>query len=125
MCDQQSLRSACAYAQPDKSLCLSLKYSMIVKLLTEYYLEFLSLKEGCIGSSKSTLVKMPHCWKSHVTAQIFALRPHADIFVSFATLVGWQVNKVNSLACPLSILHCRRKGCAYTLNNTGSGVVQW
>ena len=23
-----------------------------------------------------------------------------------ATLVGWQVNKVNSLACPLSILHC-------------------
>ena len=43
---------------------------MIVKLLTEHHLEFLSLKEGCTGSSESTLVKMPHCWKSHATAQI-------------------------------------------------------
>ena len=42
---------------------------MSVKLLTEHYLEFLSLKGGCTGSSESTLVKMPHCWKSHVTAQ--------------------------------------------------------
>ena len=43
---------------------------MIVKLLTEHNLEFLSLKEGCTGSSESTLVKMPHYWKSHVTAHI-------------------------------------------------------
>ena len=43
---------------------------MTVKLLTEQYLEFLSLKGGCIDSSESTLVKMPHCWKSHVAAQI-------------------------------------------------------
>ena len=28
------------------------------------------LKGGCIGSSESTLVKMPHCWKSHVAAQM-------------------------------------------------------
>ena len=41
---------------------------MGVKLLTEHHLEFLSLKGGCTGSSESTLVKMPHCWKSHVTA---------------------------------------------------------
>ena len=39
-------------------------------LLTEHHLEFLSLKGGCTGSSESTLVKMPHCWKSHVAAQI-------------------------------------------------------
>ena len=65
MCDQQSLRSACAYAQSDQSLCLSLEYSMNVKLLTEHYLEFLSFKGGCTGSSESTLVKMPHCWKTH------------------------------------------------------------
>ena len=39
---------------------------MIVKLLTEHNLEFLSLK----GSSGSTLVKMPHCWKSHATAHL-------------------------------------------------------
>ena len=43
---------------------------MIVKQLTEYHLEFLSLKGGCTGSSESTLVKIPHCLKSHVTAHI-------------------------------------------------------
>ena len=43
---------------------------MIVKLLTEHNLEFLSLKGGYRGSSEFTHVKMPHCWKSHVTAQI-------------------------------------------------------
>ena len=44
---------------------------MSVKLLTEHHLEFLSLKSGCTGSTESeaTLVKMPHCWKSHVAAQ--------------------------------------------------------
>ena len=31
---------------------------MIVKLLTEHHLEFLSLKGGCRGSSESSLVKM-------------------------------------------------------------------
>ena len=71
MCNQQSLRSACAYAQSDQSLCWSLGYSMTVKLLTEQHLEFLSLKRGCSGLSESTLVKMPHCWKSHVMAQSF------------------------------------------------------
>ena len=41
---------------------------MIVKLLTEQQLEFPSLKGGCRGSSESTLVKMPYCWKSHALA---------------------------------------------------------
>ena len=58
MCDQQS----------DQSLCLTLKYSMNVKPLIEHHLEFLSLKGGCTGSPESYLVKIPHCWKSHVTA---------------------------------------------------------
>ena len=70
MCDQQRLRPACAYAQPDQSLCKSLEYSMNVQLLAEHLLEFLSLKGGCTGSSESTLVKMPHFWKSHVTAHL-------------------------------------------------------
>ena len=71
MCDQQSLRSACAYAQSDQSLCLSLEYaySMTIKLLTEHHLEFLSLNGGCTGSHESTLVKMSHCWKSHVNGR--------------------------------------------------------
>ena len=42
---------------------------MIVKLLTEHHLEFLSLKGDCRGSSESTHVKMPHCWKSRALAQ--------------------------------------------------------
>ena len=55
---------------------------MTVKLLTEHHLEFLSLKGGCTGSSESTLVKMPHCWKSHVTAQlVFQGNIHKNRFV--------------------------------------------
>ena len=43
---------------------------MIVKLLTEHHLEFLSLKGGCRGLSESTLVKLSNCWKSHAAAHI-------------------------------------------------------
>ena len=60
----------CAYAQSDQSLCQLLENSISFKLLTEYYLELLSLTGGCTGLSESTLVKLPHCWKSHVTAQM-------------------------------------------------------
>ena len=46
---------------------------MIVKLLTEHDLEFLSLNGGRRGSSEFTLtylhVKMPHCGKSHALAR--------------------------------------------------------
>ena len=58
------------YVRSDQSFCWSLNYFMPVKLLTEYQLEFLSFKEGCIGSSRYIHVKMPHCWKSHVAAQL-------------------------------------------------------
>ena len=43
---------------------------MIVKLLTEHHLEFLSFKGGSRGSSESTHIKMPHCTKSHAKAKI-------------------------------------------------------
>ena len=49
---------------------------MIVKRLTEHHLEFLSLKGGCTGSSESTNVTMPHCWKSHALA-------HMSLIVSY------------------------------------------
>ena len=63
---------------------------MTVKLLTEQTLEFLSLTRGCTGSFESTLVKMPHCWKLHVIAQMSIkenenseyLGQQAQIFVS-------------------------------------------
>ena len=71
MCDQQRLRPAGAYAQTDQSLCLSLNYYISVKLLIELDLVFLSITGDCTGSSESTLVRMAHCWKSHVTVQTF------------------------------------------------------
>ena len=43
---------------------------MIVQLLTEHHLEFLSLKGGCTVSSESTHAKISNCWKSHALAQI-------------------------------------------------------
>ena len=43
---------------------------------------FLSLKGGCTGSFESTPVKMPHCWKSHVRAQMgFLLETNKSMFV--------------------------------------------
>ena len=43
---------------------------MRVKLQTENHFKFLSLNAGFTGSSESTHVKMPNCWKSHITAQM-------------------------------------------------------
>ena len=51
-------------------LGLSLEYSIIVKLLTEYHLEVLSLNIFCTGLSESTLIKMPHCWETDVVANL-------------------------------------------------------
>ena len=50
---------------------------MIVKLLTEHHLEFLSLKGG---SAESTPVKMSNCWKSHAAAHIMYLARLVQIF---------------------------------------------
>ena len=54
---------------------------MSVRLLIEHHLEFLSLKEDCSGWSESIHVKMPHCWKSHVTALIISLEKR-ELFIS-------------------------------------------
>ena len=43
---------------------------MTIKLLTEHHLELPSLKGGCTGLSESSIVKMPHCWKSNVMAHL-------------------------------------------------------
>ena len=60
---------------------------MSVKLLTEHHLEFLSLKGGCTGSSESTPVKTPHCWKSHVAAHfiksVLELIQSSDLYKSY------------------------------------------
>ena len=43
---------------------------MTVKLLIEQHFEFLSLLGGCTDSYESIHVKAPHCYKSHVAAQM-------------------------------------------------------
>ena len=52
------------------SCCSSCIARKDAKPYNNMHLEYLSLKEGCTDSSGSTLVKMPHCWKSHVMAQL-------------------------------------------------------
>ena len=63
------------HVQTHQNICCShtqRNMSRDMRFLTMWYVrpaKFLSLKGGCTGSSESTLVKTPHCWKSHVTAQ--------------------------------------------------------
>ena len=59
---------------------------MTVKLLTEQRLEFLSLKGGL---SESTLVKLTHYWKSHVTAKM-------SLYMRFLYLSYFSPNDVVS-----------------------------
>ena len=44
---------------------------MIVKLLTEHHLEFLSLNEAAEARPSLHMSKWPHCCKSHAKAHIF------------------------------------------------------
>ena len=68
---------------------------MSVRLLTDPYLEFLSLKGGCTGSSESGHVKMPHCWKSHVTALLFL-----SIFLKYEYSVPNHIEPVSIVTSP-------------------------
>ena len=69
---------------------------MSVDLLTEHHLWFLSLKGGCTGSSESALVEMPHCWESHVAAQMsmlmypltFGLSLHLHPYQVYSSIEG-------------------------------------
>ena len=65
--------------------CTVLNYEMsqCMRFPTMWYAiskaECLSLKGGCTGSSESTYVKMPHCWKSHATAHLYWQRMSVGI----------------------------------------------
>ena len=65
---------------------------MTVELLTKQHLEFLSLSGGCTGSSGSALVKIPHCWRSHVAAHIliFQVHGHTKISILDGGLHRWE-----------------------------------
>ena len=66
---------------------------MIVKLLTEYHLELLSLKGGCRGSSESTFVKMSNCWKFHAAAHIWSESSSVSIVFISCTCSSKYPNK--------------------------------
>ena len=77
---------------------------MTVRLLTEHHLEFLSITGDCTGSYESTLVKMPHCWKSRLGSNEIA-----NNFVN----IGSASSKANNVDVPLEktqisliSLHC-------------------
>ena len=72
---------------------------MNVKLLTEHHLEFVSLIGGCTCSSESTLVKMPHLWKSHVTAQLHLYRK----VITYNVL--YNMTKVTQRAETMSVIN--------------------
>ena len=69
MCDHQSLRSACAYAQSDKSLCSSLEHSTGDKLLAEHHLELLTLNETAQARRSLHLSKW-HIVRNHMSRLI-------------------------------------------------------
>ena len=70
---------------------------MTVKLLTEHHLEFLSLKGGCPGSSEYIHVKMPHCWKSHVAAQMLdRLNSGYSFMLTLRKLTCFNINLSNA-----------------------------
>ena len=74
---------------------------MSVKLLTKHHFEFLSLKGGCSGSSESTLVKMPHCWKSHVMAQLFFF---LLTIIACRVILDYNVDDINEAMKTLKIM---------------------
>ena len=91
MCDQQNLRSACAYAQSDQSLCLLLEYSMSVQLLTEHLLEVLSLKKEAAHARLTLHLSKCHilCWISHVAAQMYLYQTRISMTATDLNYVVW------------------------------------
>ena len=85
---------------------------MNVKLLSEQHLECLSLK----GAYESTLVKMPHCWKSHAMAQLLLSAPYSRFKTKVDTLCAHRVHlkcacftiTIKQFCKPLDLNTCMR-----------------
>ena len=84
---------------------------MIVKLVTEQYLEFLSLKGGCTGLSESIHAKMPHCWCPRCLDQARPIdgRPITQVEVDGALL------DVEASFCYLGDMLSAGGGCALAI----------
>ena len=78
---------------------------MIVKLLTEHHLEFLSLQGGCRGSSGSTLVKMSNCWKSQALAYFRLFKKKVALLASGQTSETRCTTDSDINTCPTKTHH--------------------
>ena len=81
---------------------------MSVKLLTEHQLEFLTLTQGYTGWYESTLVIMPHFWKSHVMAQIcfdFLFLEYCVYYHSYLVEMEHLLSMANSANTDTETLH--------------------
>ena len=90
---------------------------MIIKLLTEHHLAFLSLTGGRTGSSESTLVKMSNCWKSHAAAQF--LNEKVNNSFTSDLRIGIQPQHQMSQSCRHTLFpipHCDRPQCGLSRN---------
>ena len=106
---------------------------MTVELLRKHHLEIISLKGGCTCSSESTLVKIPHCWKSHVAAHIcivtctvcstYVTHEHVLLNVNKAFLIGQYKPKGVQLGGFVGQLACSRAGA--DPENIISGCGEW
>ena len=84
-----------AYAQSDQNICWLLEYSM-----TDHHLEFVSLKKGvCTGSTESTHIKMPHCWKSRVAAHM--KNTHNKISLSVTSYINCSIARCSIISRPI------------------------
>ena len=75
---------------------------MSVKLLTKHRLEVVSLKGGCTGSSKSTLVKMQHIVGNQL--MIYWLR--ADAYDTLGTVISLRKGKIQKSTTNLVFHEC-------------------
>ena len=83
---------------------------MIVKLLTEHHLDFLSLKGGCRGSSEPTIVKMSNCWKSYVTAHIINGPP--ELYGKFHLIsIKWRLKELTPIRILFTTQYEHSKTC--------------
>ena len=92
---------------------------MTVKLLAELHLEFLSLKGGYIGSCESSLVKMPHCWKSHATAHLYFVGEiFQDFYLNTGSMMGNRMK--NAKEALFLFLKSLPAGCYFNIVSFGS-----
>ena len=83
---------------------------MNVKLLTEHHMECLSFKGGCTGSYESTLVKMPHCLKSHAMAHMI---PYTQAPENMVNIYPVTMFCFENFFCFLRLLHMFKCGAQW------------